>query len=97
MPWVQFVLPIDVFERLVIRKEHKGLGFEVVTPMRLGPDYGIKFFVRSAVIALRNIEFLTEKGRGPLDWIRTAPIPTPLASHSTSNRSSKLGKAKTGA
>ena len=65
MPWVQLVLPIDVFEGLVIRMEHKGFRFEVMTPMGQGPDDGIKLFVISAVITLRTIEFFTEIGKGP--------------------------------
>ena len=65
MPRIQFVLSIDVFEGLMIKIEHEGLWFEVMTPMSEGPDYGIKFLVISAVVTLRTIEFFTEIGKGP--------------------------------
>ena len=45
MPRVQFVLPIDVLESLVIIMEHKWLRLGVMTPMSQSPNYGIEFLV----------------------------------------------------
>jgi len=59
------VLSIDILESLVIRMDCKRYGFEVMTPMCQGSDYGIKLFVISAVITLRTIEFFTKIGKGP--------------------------------
>jgi len=52
------VLSINVFEGLVIRMEDKGLGFEVMTPIRQGQDYGIELLVIiSAIIHLEPLSF----------------------------------------
>ena len=97
MSRVQFVLSIDELEGLVIRLEDQMLRFEVMNPMCQSSEYGIKLLIISAVITLRSMSFSLIYAIGHLVWIRTSPIPTPLPSHYTSNKSSKLGNARTNA
>ena len=61
------------------------------------PHYCIKLFVICWVVELETTEFLTKISKWFLSWVRIALMPTPQASHSTSNNSLKLDNAKIGA
>jgi len=65
MSLIQFVLPIDVLEILVVRVQYKELRFKVMTPISQSPNYDIKLLVISAIVALGSIEFLTEMSNMP--------------------------------
>ena len=60
MPWIQFVLSIDVFESLEIQMQHKWPRLEVMTPMSQGSYYNIKLFIIGAIVVFRAIKLFIE-------------------------------------
>ena len=64
MPWIEFMLPLNVFQGLIIGMEDKLSSHQVVPPMLQFPHNGIELFVVSRVLPLGVIELLTKVSNG---------------------------------
>jgi hypothetical protein len=70
---------------------------KVMSPVSQGLDCCIELFIVSAIFCLDSFSFSLKKAIGRPSWLKTPPMATPEASHSTVKSLSKSGRVRIGA